>query len=95
MMGSMRSRKYKETDEVKIPQHPSANQFRAWKNLVFQALNACSGRPDDKAIAWLLETETEGKEQTDFRESGFRFPTLDRKLAMAFQKKRLENWVVA
>ena len=86
LMASLSRRKYKETDEIRIPQLPTANQFRAWKSSVYHAVNACSGRPDDKAVAWMLETAREGAVQEDFREPGPRFATVDRKLATALQK---------
>ena len=86
LVASMSRRRYKETDEVRVPQLPTANQFRAWKSAVYHAVNACSGRPDDKAIAWMLETAREGAVQADFREPGVRFATVDRKLATALQK---------
>ena len=86
LVASMSRRRYKETDEVRVPQLPTANQFRAWKSAVYHAVNACSGRPDDKAIAWMLETAREEAVQADFREPGVRFATVDRKLATALQK---------
>jgi len=86
LVASMSRRRYKETDEVRVPQLPTANQLRAWKSAVYHAVNACSGRADDKAIAWMLETAREGAVQADFREPGVRFATVDRKLATALQK---------
>ena len=86
LMASLNRRKYKDTDEVRVPQLPTANQFRAWKSSVYHAVNACSGRPDDKAVAWMLETAREGAVQEDFRDPGPRFATVDRKLATALQK---------
>ena len=71
---------------MKLPALPTAAQYRAWRNLVYQSINTASGRPDDKALAWAREVEDETKELEYFDEVPRRFKLLSRKLATALQK---------
>ena len=58
----------KENAEVKVPNLPSANQFRAWKHTVYQNVNAASGRRDDKALEWIRECERIDALPAEFRD---------------------------
>ena len=49
--------KIKEADDIKIQKLPSMPAYRAWKNLAYQSINTVSGRPDDKAMRWAMQSE--------------------------------------
>ena len=51
--------KHKEADDIKIRGLPAIPAFRAWKNLAYQSINAASGRPDDDAMKWAMQSEEE------------------------------------
>ena len=42
---------------MKVPNLPSAGQFRAWKNTVFQNVNVAAQRDDDKALVWVSRVD--------------------------------------
>ncbi len=54
---------------------PVANQFRAWKNSVYQNVLQASGREDDKVLAWIREVERDGARPEDFAERTEEFAT--------------------
>ena len=82
----MRKDRIKEATEVKVPNLPNPNQFRAWKHTVYQNANAASGRSDDDTLAWIRECEKADAKIEDFQKCNRRFATLDRKLASALSK---------
>ena len=48
---TMKRRKFREHDEVRIPQLPADSAcFKAWKSFVFMAINNAPNRPDDQAF---------------------------------------------
>ena len=76
----------KEADEIKLGSFPQVSQFRAWKNGVATIVNTASGRGDDLALRWFLMCEGSMGDITQFRRSGARVKTLDKKLATAIVK---------
>ncbi|MCP4240798.1 MAG: hypothetical protein GY772_09590, partial [bacterium] len=83
---SLRNKKYKEAEEVKVPPLPNASQYRAWLIAVLQNLVAAAGRPDEKVIAWAREVEDDTKPPEHFATSGKRFATLDRKFGAGLSR---------
>ena len=58
---SRRKKKKKESgksaDEVKVGQLPKLAQYDAWRNTLFQNVDAASLRKDSKALDWIQEVE--------------------------------------
>ena len=66
---------------------PTPAQYRAWKNTVFQNINAASGRPDDEALKWALECEDlDGVPDDDLACTSMKFGLLDRRLSARLQQ---------
>ena len=81
-----RAARIKEADEIKLGTLPQVSQFRAWKSGVATIVNTASGRGDDLALQWFLMCEDLKCDITQFRRSGSRSRTLDKKLATAICK---------
>ena len=76
------SSRTKEADAVKIPQRPTASQFKAWKNSVRSAISSASKIPAG-AFQWVLEAEDAEATYDKLHECPKKFDTLDAKLAAA------------
>ena len=78
--------KIREADDIKFPKLPPIPAYRAWKNLVYQGVNAASGRPDDKAMRWAMQSEDQSLSDDFFHTVPKEFRTLSRKLATRLQE---------
>jgi hypothetical protein len=76
------SSKSKEADSIKIPQLPTAAQFKAWKNSVRSAISSASKIPAE-AFQWVLEAEDAEATYEKLHDCPKKFDTLDAKLAAA------------
>jgi hypothetical protein len=74
--------KGKEADTVKIPQLPTAAQFKSWKNAVRSAVSSASRYPE-QAFKWIMEVEESESAYTKLAECSKKFETLDAKLSSA------------
>ena len=84
---TMKRRKFREHDEIRIPQLPADSAgFKAWKNVVFMAVNNAANRPDDQALRWVQSVEDPLRGDQEFERVPKRFRGLSRKLATALQK---------
>ncbi len=85
VLGKLGKTKYKIDEAFKFNSMPTvATQVRAWKNSVYSTVNSASGRPDDKALVWVMKVEAEGVEavkRAKFSASGIRFAVLDKRIA--------------
>ena len=81
-----RRKGHKVADEVKTGNLPTPAQFRAWKNTLFQNVNAASGRMDDKALEWVMKTENLAIPDADMATCKRKFAILDRRLSAALQR---------
>ena len=84
---NLQKSKYKVADEVRMGQMPTAAQYRGWRNVAYENINAASGRPDDKALIWALRADDlEGVPDEELRKSPKRFAILDRRISASLQK---------
>ena len=91
-----RGRRPRESDEIKIPQLPQANQFRAWKNTLYQAANSAAGRDDDKALLWVRKVENPQADLGMFASSGDRVsPPSTASSPLRCRRMLKENWAAA
>ena len=81
--------KIRESDDIKFPKLPAIPAYRAWKNLVYQSVNAASGRPDDKAMRWVMQSEDQSLSDDFFHTVPKDFRTLSRKLHLEIYKNKL------
>ena len=66
---------------------PDGGRYQAWKNTVYQNLNAASGRPDDEVLIWARQAEDESVSDEDLHKLPRMFATLSRKFASALQER--------
>jgi len=84
----LRKSHYKEAETVKMPPFPDrGTKVQAWKNCVYQSLNAASGRPDDDVLIWSRQVEDESVTDETLHKVPRRYATLSRKFASALQEK--------
>ena len=74
-------KRIKESDSIKLPAFPQAEQYRNWRIKTREAVMAASVDPD-RAFEWISETWTEGRTINQLRSVGD-FATLDAKLLSA------------
>ena len=76
-----KSKKYKESDEIKIGPLPQVPQFRGWLNDLRRGVAAASGRPQ-AAFNWMIGVENQSATFESLANSGD-FETMDAKLYTA------------
>jgi len=74
--------KAKEADSIKIPQLPTAAQFKSWKNSIRSSVSSASNDPE-AAFKWIMEVEKSTVSYNDLSECPKKFTTLDAKLSSA------------
>ena len=74
--------KGKEADSIKIPQLPTAAQFKSWKNAVRSAVSSASRSPAE-AFKWVMAVESIDMTYERLSECPKQFETLDAKLSSA------------
>ena len=80
---------------MKMPQLPSANQFRAWKNSVFQALTLVLGDQTTRQSRGSWKLRSKERSRRMFVSLGSAFPRWIGNWPWLSKGTRLENWVVA
>ena len=76
--------KVKEAENIRLPDFPNPETYRAWKTATREAVRAASDRPDE-AFSWILEVYAKDADHDKLREPG-KFLTLDTKILAALTK---------
>jgi hypothetical protein len=76
-----------------VPPFPERGmKVQAWKNCVYQSLNAASGRPDDDVLIWSRQVEDESVTDETLQNVPRRYASLSRSLLPHCKTRLPENW---
>jgi hypothetical protein len=77
--------KSKEADTIRLPQLPTAAQFKSWKNIVRSRVSSASKIPKE-AFEWIRMVEDDNVTYEMLNETPAKFETLDAKLCAALSE---------